>query len=240
MTYNIQTLSAIKRTWLLHNSNIPSRFMGYEPQDIIDDIGEWADEISEWIADALDGKIIKRIGGLKDTGVGLLFDGAPGRGKTTHAVVAAMEFVRQLPDDVEQTRDILKIKAQDFGSHFRPIYYQTFPDFLSKKKALMSADGDERYRLHHELEGLHGRAKDDTLNVRVLILDDLGKEYGSKYDDTSFDELLRARYDRALPTIVTTNVPRDRWAAQYGDAMGSFVREAFTRVQLDTADLRKR
>jgi DNA replication protein DnaC len=121
----------------------------------------------------------------------------------------------------------------------RPVYYMTFPEFLSRKKAMFDADPDTKKDLFLEMEGFHGRAKEDWMNVRVLVLDDLGKEYGSKYDDTSFDEILRARYDKALPTIITTNVSRDKWASQYGEAMGSFAHEAFTRVRIIGEDRRK-
>jgi DNA replication protein DnaC len=100
-------------------------------------------------------------------------------------------------------------------------------------------DGEDKREMSYELDGFHGRCRFDWLNVRVLILDDLGKEYGSKYDDTSFDEILRSRYDKALPTIITTNVSRDKWSAQYGEAMGSFAHEAFHRVAIIGKDLRQ-
>jgi DNA replication protein DnaC len=77
------------------------------------------------------------------------------------------------------------------------------------------------------------------MNVRVLVLDDLGKEYGSKYDDYSFDDILRSRYDKGLPTIVTTNKSREAWGTAYSEAMGSFAHEAFVRVKLVGEDLRK-
>ena len=92
--------------------------------------------------------------------------------------------------------------------------------------------------MNYELDGLHGRSKFDWLNVRILIIDDLGKEYGSKYDDTSFDEILRIRYDKGLPTIVTTNVLLEQWMDKYGEAMGSFANEAFIKVNMIGDDKR--
>jgi DNA replication protein DnaC len=235
MTYDISELSSLKRQWLFRNSNIPRRFMGFGFEDIVKDMGKFPAIIEEWLAMALEGDVIKNIGGLGTTGVGLLFDGGPGLGKTTHAVCALMEFIRRMPE--EDASRILGGKAEHA---MRPIYYMTFPEFLSRKKALINADDDVRGDLYREMEGFHGRAKEDWLNVRVLVLDDLGKEYGSKYDDTSFDEILRARYDKGLPTIITTNVNRDNWAAQYGEAMGSFVHEAFRRVVIVGKDLRQK
>lgn len=237
MAYNIGELSPIKRTWIFTRSNIPRRFMGLEPSDIIDRTGKFPEIIEEWLELALEGSVIKNIGGLGTTGVGLLFDGGPGLGKTTHAVTTLMEFIRRMPED--KFERLLGIKEGDMPSDMRPIYYLTFPEFLSRKKALIDAPSEERAELYREMEGFHGRAKEDWLNVRILVLDDLGKEYGSKYDDTSFDEILRARYDKGLPTIITTNISRDAWAAQYGAAMGSFAHEAFRRVVIVGKDLRK-
>jgi len=237
--YDIADLTPFKRQWIFRNSNIPRRFMGLDPEEISKLTGSFSEIIEEWLEMALDGKVIRSVGGLGSTGVGLLFDGAPGLGKTTHAVTTLMEFVRRMPNEQSEALQILSAKADEYGQNARPIYYMTFPEFLSRKKAMFDADNETKKDMFLEMEGFHGRAKDDRLNVRVLVLDDLGKEYGSKYDDTSFDEILRARYDKALPTIITTNVRRENWAKQYGEAMGSFAHEAFHRVPLIGKDLRQ-
>lgn len=238
--YNPLELTGFKRHWLMKSSNIPSRFLGHEPADIIEKTGIFSTVIEEWLEDVLAGKVIKSIGGLGITGVGLLLDGDPGLGKSTHAVTTIMELIRRLPDDETTTRNIFQVSADNFGPNFRPVYYMTYPEFLSRKKAMFDADPETKARMFEEMEGFHGRSKEDRLNVRVLVLDDLGKEYkGSGFNDASFDEILRSRYDKALPTIVTTNVDRSKWAAQYGDAMGSFAHEAFHRVVIKGQDLRK-
>jgi DNA replication protein DnaC len=236
--YDINGLSAIKKHWLLRTSNIPRRFLGLEPQDIIDRSGNFPNEVETWIDDTSHGHVIKQIGNIGTNGVGLLFDGGPGIGKTTHAVVAAMEFVRNLPNDDAEAAKILGMSPSDYGLSSRPIYYMTYPEFLSKKKSTFDHDVDDKKKLIAEIDGLHGRSTLDFLNVRVLVIDDLGKEYGSKYDDTSFDEILRLRYDKALPTIVTTNVRLENWEAEYKEAMASFAHEAFIRVPIIGSDLR--
>lgn len=238
MSYKISSLPSLKRHWLIQNSNIPMRFLGWEPSDIVEDKGEFPEEITKWIEDVLSGNVVKKLGGLGTTGVGLLFDGGPGLGKTTHAVTTVMELIRHLPEDEELAKKILGVKSDDYGRAFRPVHYLTFPDFLNKKKAIFNASMDEQRDLYEEMEGFHGRSKYDNLNVRVLVLDDLGKEYASAYNDAAFDEVLRSRYDKGLPTIVTTNVPRENWAKQYKEAMGSFAYEAFHRVQIKGKDLR--
>jgi len=209
------------------------------PDDVKARIGTFAPEIDFWLGDVLEGKVIKSLGGLGTTGVGLLFDGQPGRGKTTHAVVTLLELIRRLPQDDKEAREILGYSITDYGRSARPIYYMTFPDFLGRKKAMFDAEPDQRRELQLEMDGFHGRSVLDHLNVRVLVLDDIGKEYGSSYNNAGFDEVIRSRYDKALPTIVTTNTPREEWKNKYGDAMGSFVHEAFTRVIIDTKDLRR-
>jgi len=237
MSYDVSKLEGNKRHAIAISSNIPRRFIGMEPSDIKEAMGSFPEEIEEWITNVLEGRVIKQLGGIGVTGVGLLFDGGPGLGKTTHAVVTLMELIRRLPED--QASKIFMTAGSEVSRNFRSIYYLTFPEFLVRKKAIMEADPETKRELYEEMEGLHGRSKNDNLNVRILVLDDLGKEYGSKYVDASFDEILRSRYDKGLPTIVTTNLLREKWAAQYGEAMGSFAYEAFVRVQLGAKDLRK-
>jgi len=236
--YDVNALSPLKKHWLLRTSNIPRRFLGMEPQDLIDRAGSFPEEVSSWIEDVQNKQVIKQIGNIGVNGVGLLFDGGPGIGKTTHAVVAAMEIVRHLPEDELEAAALMGTNPKDYGLSFRPIYYMTYPEFLSRKKSTFDADPADKREMVYELDGFHGRCKFDWLNVRILVIDDLGKEYGSKYDDTSFDEILRLRYDKSLPTIVTTNVRLENWEAQYGEAMGSFANEAFVRVPIIGSDLR--
>lgn len=236
--YDINSLSSVKKHWLLRTSNIPRRFLGLEVSDLEEHSGEVPQEYTQWIDDVSNGSVIKQIGNIGTNGVGMLFDGGPGIGKTTHAVVAAMEVVRRLPEDDEEARRILGMNQSDYGLNARPVYYMTYPEFLSKKKSSFDADPEDKKQMVYELDGLHGRSKFDFLNVRVLVIDDLGKEYGSKYDDSSFDEILRIRYDKSLPTIVTTNVVMENWGDKYGEAMGSFANEAFVRVPMLGSDVR--
>ena len=73
--YDINTLSSLKRHWLLRTSNIPRRFLGLEPSDIVDRAGSFPEEEATWIDDAVNGNVIKQIGNIGVNGVGLLFDG---------------------------------------------------------------------------------------------------------------------------------------------------------------------
>lgn len=238
MTYDITKLSPLKRHWIVKNSNIPRRFWGFGKENIIADTGEFPAMSSKWLKDAYDKKIILSFGDIGNTGVGLLFDGNPGLGKTTQAVTVATEFIRHLPEDAETARSILHYDPLDYTMNARPIYFLTFVELMARKKAIFDADNDERKQLHREMEGFHGRSAEDRLNVRVLVLDDLSKAYGSSFDVSSFDEILRSRYDKGLPTFATTNKPQPQWESQYTEAMGSFSYEAFHRVKLFGEDMR--
>ena len=84
-------------------------------------------------------------------------------------------------------------------------------------------------------EGMLGECKDDSYNIRVLVIDDVGKEHASLsgWQKNILHHVLRTRFNNGLPTIVTTNIARDNWDGLYGDATASFAKEAFTYLPLD-------
>jgi hypothetical protein len=237
---NMLELSPLKRHWLTRTLHIPIGFQGWDKQTIIDSTGKFPVEIDEWLDNVMAGKIIMNPGGRGMTGVGLLFDGSAGEGKTTHAVVALAEFIKRLPDDENLMREILHVSKSDFGYQFKIAQFMTYPEFMALKRSTYDGENEERRELQRQLDGLHGRAREDWLNVRVLVLDDLSKKSGTRHDNESFDELLRSRLDKGLPTIVTSNIMREDWGLAYEDeSVGSFAYEAFSRVRIMNKDLRK-
>jgi DNA replication protein DnaC len=235
----LETLHPLKRHWIARSSNIPLRYITWSFESIAKDMGSIPDDLTEWMGELLNGEIILNPGEISKTGVGLLFDGEPGRGKTTHAVSVLTEFIRNLPDNDAEAQSLMHVSPSSYGHKFRPVYYLTYPEFLSRKKAVFDADYDDKRRLQDEMDGFHGRSRHDNLNVRLLVLDDVGKDYKTDFNDTSFYEILRTRYDKGLPTVVTTNIEREKWDQVYGTSMGSFAHEAFRRVKLDGKDLRR-
>lgn len=236
MAYQVTSLDSLRRAWLL-NSNIPTRFLGVEPSDLEVNKGKLFPEVESWLNMVTAGKIIKAVGGLGVTGVGLLFDGDGGIGKTTYSTMVLAELVRRM--DEETSKKVFKYSSSDFGRACRPIYFLTIPELLHRKKAIIDAEPDTKGDMVLEMDGLYGRSAMDHLNVRVLVIDDLGKEQRTDYTVAAVDDLIRSRYDKALPTIVTTNIDRDNMGRVYGEAMGSFVFEAFNRVLIGKMNWRE-
>jgi hypothetical protein len=92
-------------------------------------------------------------------------------------------------------------------------------------------------------QGILGECLNDAYNIRLLIIDDVGKEHASLsgWQKNMLHHVLRTRFNNGLPTIVTTNIKLKDWAGLYGDATESFANEAFVYVPINSVkgDLRK-
>jgi DNA replication protein DnaC len=188
------------------NSGVPFKSMGMEFSDLEDTPAKVA--TMEWVSTVQAGGVIKSPGSPL-SGLGLLYIGSPGHGKTTLASVALQELIRTMPGDMR-----------------KPVgEFMDYPSFLRLKKASWADDEDKAVN-QLKLDKIYGTS--GTLNVDVLVLDDVGKEYRtqSQWAENVLDELLRARFNRGLPTIVTSNTPVEEWG-KYGDPMESFISEAF-------------
>ena len=101
---------------------------------------------------------------------------------------------------------------------------------------------DEPYENDKVLyDGMLGECRDDAYNIRVLIIDDIGKEHTSLsgWQKNMLHHILRTRFNNGLPTVVTSNIEKEDWAASYGEATGSFIKEAFVYIPVGgTEDLR--
>lgn len=72
--------------------------------------------------------------------------------------------------------------------------------------------------------------------VRLLVLDDVGKEHrtASGWAVSFFEDLIRERSYEGWPTIITTNLYPDQWKATYGDSCESFFHEAFDHLLIES------
>ena len=145
-----------------------------------------------------------------EAGVGLLFAGPPGTGKTLLASVVAQALV---------------LRAKKPGLvHFS------------------SMEGLNRHRLRkmelgRMLEGApdgvreewweHDAAERKCSEARLLVLDDVGQENTTPHLAKVLNELLRDRFSRGNPTIITTNTDPYEWADRFANpSLGSFIFQA--------------
>ena len=102
------------------------------------------------------------------------------------------------------------------------------------------------YDLHtqfkHQLEKEASRYE-EFLRAKYLFLDELGSEpercqsYGTEY--TPVQNLISYRYDRKLPTIVTTNIADDKILDRYGPRMMDRINEMFSILRFKGDSYRK-
>lgn len=227
--YKPDELPARRRTWV-KTASIPPAKVGWTLEDCKDVPADSMAAINKWIKALYADKII-RAEGKETCGLGLMLYGLPGRGKTTVANAILQEIIRNVDPAV--------VGMGPGRAVPRPCYFITYNGLLELKGDIMD-DHDSNDELLYN--GLLGEATDDAYNVRVLVLDDVGKEHAtaSGWQKNMLHHVLRTRFNNGLPTIITTNVKIDDWEAHYGSATQSFVHEAFMYMNMDSiTDLRK-
>ena len=228
--YKLTDVKIIRKGWI-QNAGIPKSKLGWTLSDCELGDSKTIKNLQRWIESAKTGNIILA-SGKASCGRGALIYGEPGRGKTTMAVAALQDMMLTFP---------LEAFAPAPGKILvRPCYFSTFNEILALKGTLMDGAENDEKMLY---EGMLGTAPDDSYNIRVLIIDDIGKEHSSDsgWQSNILHDVLRNRFNKGLPTIVTTNINRDHWEVNYGSATASFAKEAFVYFPLSAsqADLRK-
>lgn len=227
--YALEKQKVRRRAWI-QAAGIPKSKLGWTLDDCTDSDPTDIDEIRGWISIFDMGGVV-RASGNRYCGRGLLLAGKPGRGKSTVAAATIQTIMLNSP-----------LQAFDVAEEsvlIRPCYFMTFNDVLALQGRMMDSPTDWEEVLYY---GILGEAH-DPYNIRVLAIDDVGKEHASLsgWQKNVLHHVLRTRYNQGLPTIVTTNVMLDDWNSLYGDATESFAKEAFTYLPMVTSkgDLRE-
>lgn len=218
-----------RRAWIKAARINPNR-LGWTLEDcteLSEDVSTKIDLWMEWLLN----KDIIRASNSPLCGKGLLLWGEPGHGKTTVALAILQEIMTKFP------LDAFDVKEGD--TLIKPCYFITFNDILNLKGKLIENSDDTA--LNTLYEGILGNCESDAYNIRILVIDDLGKEHASLsgWQKDVFHHVLRTRFNNGLPTIVTTNIELKNWKALYGEATESFAHEAFAYITVKTTDLRK-
>lgn len=218
--YDLRSLAPSRRSQIM-TAGLPMKTIGMEFSDL--DPSPALEIVKNWVASVIEGKVVQAVG-QPSCGVGLLLVGNPGHGKTTLASTALQELIRGIPGDASG------VLPRHFGR------FMDYPKFLRLQQKNWGNDVDDQNEISFLLDSIRGDAGNIN-NTRVFILDDLGKEYRTQsgWSENQFDALLRSRFNAGLPTIVTTNVPKQDWGTIYGEPMGSFVNEAFIPVVVSSS-----
>lgn len=225
--FDIKELKLRRNTWI-RSSGLPSHLIGWELSDCVEVPDDVLKIIGGWLHTVKSGKIINAIG-ERTCGKGLAFYGLPGIGKTTLAAATIQEAMRTFSQDVFSLNDV------------RPCYFTTYASLVDLKGMTMEEYVDES--TDTLFAGIMGEHKDEYRNVKILVLDDVGREHptNSGWNKSLLHHVLRSRFNRGLPTIVTSNILQEKWGDWYGEATGSFTHEAFANIELNSekGDLRK-
>lgn len=155
-------------------------------------------------------------------GKGLVIVGAPGAGKSRLACGVATSV------HLETNQSVLYMPVTNYFALGREL--QQLQDTAKKLGHVDLLDSVDRLlRLRHQV-----------LTKPLLIWDDLGKEYTSASDwvGKEVHRILRTRFDKGLPTIISTNVELSEWN-KYDGAMFSFLHEAFDVAAFSGKDWRR-
>ena len=161
--FKVEELKLRRNTWI-RSAGLPKHLIGWELSDCTAINPEDIEDIQLWIDKVRDGKVINAIG-ERSCGQGIALYGSPGHGKTTLVAAVIQQMLRTFSLDIFQMNDV------------RPCYFITYAGLLDLKGEIMGDTIEESRELL--FEGIMGECKDDNRNVKVLVLDDVGRDHVS-------------------------------------------------------------
>lgn len=166
-------------------------------------------------------------------GLGLLLMGPAGRGKTLlahlacDAVLNAETYIRGT-----SSRDVL-LALSVHG------YLDLFRREMDCMDLVRKAGDQDAATEYMKIEKLLQRIR---TKIKVVLIDDIGKEHrtATGYAKNQIERMIRARGNRGLPTIITTNLGGDELAETYGVSFASYMLQVCVPVVVGGDDFRRR
>lgn len=178
----------------------------------------WEARLDDYTHDAKIKRIVEQyIEDLKfhreTDGKGLMLVGPPGTGKTLLAGVVLREAHEA---------------NYRCGFFLTANYLKLLRDMMALEQLGAAGDPVAQEKWHAKND-LHDKIRS---RYDFIVLDDVGKEHATRsaWAEDELDLLLRHRYNRGLPTIITSNQRVSEWGFRYSDSMESFLAEAFVPV----------
>jgi DNA replication protein DnaC len=161
-----------------------------------------------------------------DSKPGLLLQGVPNVGKTMLASALLNEY-HEGYHTTQQNADVPAAAMLVLLQQKCPVYFIQLAELISLQIRIfrLSADIDQGIREPGEYLDLDRLLQDLKTRVKVLVIDDVGKEHhtSTHFAQDEFDLLVRTRHNHGLTTVYTTNLPLRRWATDYSRSMQSII-----------------
>jgi hypothetical protein len=141
---------------------------------------------------------------------GLAFSGPSQGGKTTTAYLLAHE-------QIQTGHGVVAL---------------TVPDLIERLTDTFKHDERLRGDPDHPPQASHRQLIESLQVIDFLLLDDLGVEKLSEYVERALYQILNARADAGLPTVITTNLKLEEIGHRYGDRISTRVIKACEWVPL--------
>ncbi len=198
--------------YLRKRSGIPARYEWQFLENLIQQNQREADANSDWLmaADAVRFMIADYMDKREVRGIYLYGD--TGCGKTLLSCAALNELI---------------------AHHRLPVKYAKISrDVLGKLRASFNPNSD--------FYGEGRKIEEELASVTALVIDDIGVHRESDWVNSVLYDLIDARYEANLLTIITSNEPMDAWKDIAGGRVYSRLRQMCTECHIDAPDYRLR
>lgn len=171
----------------------------------------------------------------------LLYGGRPGTGKTT-TVRAIIRMAKELRGSfafagidrlqMQLQRCLTDTERREFERRETAVKVPTYYTALDIARLFQATDPQERQKDRAKYNGL--------ADCYFLAVDDMGTEptrvsdYGNEF--LPLVELISRRYDKQLPTIITSNLGGDAIAERYGERIADRLREMCETIAYNSAE----